>query len=317
MNLVSFEGMTSIHLGAGTYIVAVSGGVDSVVLLSQLVEQTEGRNDIRLVVAHVDHGIRSDSAADAVFVQNLAASYGLPFEMTALHLGVGASEALARDKRYVFLRSIQRRYGARAVITAHHQDDVIETSMMNLLRGTGRLGLTSLRNRADIVRPLLGEPKRQLVEHAKSRGLSWREDSTNADQTYARNKIRHRVVATMTDEERQRWLEHLNKAEQLNQKIDTELSHILRRGLHKGQPVLNRAWFRQLPHAIAREVVVGLLRNTGAQDIDRHTVERLVVGIKVLPHGKLMQAVGVRVRLTKRSAHFEVVAKSSTSLVVG
>lgn len=300
-------------LPPGTYVVAVSGGVDSVVLLSILVTQYAGRNDMRLIVAHVDHGIRPDSSEDAVFVQNLAKEYGLPYESIRFELGQGASEALAREKRYAFLRAVQQQYNAQAILTGHHQDDLIETSILNLLRGTGRNGLTSLRNRPDILRPLLTVTKKEMIMHATNQGLLWREDDTNKDQSYTRNHVRHAVVANLSDEQRRQWLEHLQIAEQINQRLDNELAQMLRRGLHKGQPVLSRSWFRLLPHAVAREVVVSLLRSTGAVDIDRRTVERLVVAIKVLPHGKVVQAAGVQVMLNKRSARFLSVAKGSQS----
>lgn len=123
----------------GTYIVAVSGGVDSVVLLDMLAKQA----DLQLVIAHFDHGIREDSKQDALFVAHLAAKYHVPFESERVELGHGASEALAREKRYAFLRMMFKKYNADAIITAHHQDDVIETSMINILRGTGRHGLSS------------------------------------------------------------------------------------------------------------------------------------------------------------------------------
>lgn len=296
-------------LAPGTYVVAVSGGVDSIVLLSKLLEQSEGRRDMRLVVAHVDHGIRPDSVDDAQFVKNVAQSYGLEFETVRYELGKDASEATAREKRYDFLRSVQKKYNARAVVTAHHQDDLIETSIMNLLRGTGRSGLTSLKSRPETVRPLLHIPKRELVEFARQQGLEWREDSTNTDLVYTRNRVRHTIVASMTDEQRTKWLEHLRVAEQLNLRLDTEMSHLLRRGLHKGRPILSRKWFRALPHIIAREVVVSMLRNAGTKDIDRRTVERIVVAIKVLPHGKVVEASGVKVELSKRSARFLLVTK--------
>src|SRR5437764_343012 len=124
----------------GKYVVAVSGGVDSVALLDMLARS----DDLKLVVAHFDHGIRKDSAKDRKFVEDLAKNYDLPFVYEEGHLGSGTSEAVARGARYDFLHRVKKSHGAQAIITAHHQDDVLETAIINLLRGTGRKGLTSL-----------------------------------------------------------------------------------------------------------------------------------------------------------------------------
>ncbi|HEX6258362.1 MAG TPA: tRNA lysidine(34) synthetase TilS, partial [Candidatus Saccharimonadales bacterium] len=133
--------MTKTHLASGTYVVAVSGGVDSIVLLDMLA----GQAGLELIVAHFDHGIRQDSTEDAEFVRAAAQRYSLPFELGQATLGPGASEEAARTARYSFLRSIAKKYQAR-IVTAHHADDVIETIAINVARGTGWRGLVSLRD---------------------------------------------------------------------------------------------------------------------------------------------------------------------------
>lgn len=290
-----------ISLPAGTYIVAVSGGVDSVALLDMLAKIP----NIKLVIAHFDHGIRPESAQDARFVAELANEYNLPFESERAELGQDASEARARDYRYGFLRRIAKKYDAKALITAHHQDDVIETSMINIIRGTGRSGLSSLTSTNEIIRPILQIPKKELITYATEHNLNWREDDTNTDTKYLRNKIRHEVVANMDDKQREQWLHLLGNLYTTNQKLDNELQALLRRGLHKNTLVLNRAWFTMLPHSIAKEVVRAILVRTGAKDIDRKMIERISVQIKTLPQGKTIQASGVDVFLTKRSARFQ------------
>lgn len=291
----------SVLVPAGTYIVAVSGGVDSVVLLDMLASQS----NVQLVVAHFDHGIRSDSQQDEAFVRQLAKNHQLPYETERVELGPNASEADARDKRYAFLRLAMQQYHAKAIITAHHQDDVIETSMINIIRGTGRHGLTALKSSEEILRPLLHVPKQQLYAYANEHGLQWREDSTNSDTKYLRNKLRHDVVAKMSDDKRVEWLALLDAMQKINDKLDIEIGNILRRGLHKNQLVLSRGWFIKLPHSIAKEVLRVLLLRAGAKEIDRKTIERLTVQIKTLAHGKVLQASGVDIVLTKRSARLQ------------
>ena len=292
--------MENILLPAGKYVVAVSGGVDSVVLLDILAKQ----HQVDIVVAHFDHGIRADSAKDAEFVGSLAAKYNLPFETERVELGPNASEEQARAERYKFLHRIMKKHQAKAIVTAHHQDDVIETGMINILRGTGRHGLTSLKTQTDIFRPMLQVPKQDILDYAKDNKLQWHEDSTNNDTKYLRNNIRHNIVAKMDTTQKQQWVNIVAKMYKINEKLDFEIQNILRRGLHKDQLVLSRAWFIMLPHDISKEVIIAILQRAGAKEIDRKTVERLTVQIKTLKPGKTLQASGVQINLTKRSARF-------------
>ena len=132
---------------AGTYVIAVSGGVDSVVLLDLMAQVS----DCTLIVAHVDHGIRKDSHLDRQFVEKVANKYKLEFYYTEANLGANASEEAARKARYEFLRNIKDKTGARAIITAHHQDDLLETLILNVLRGTKRKGLSSLESGQELL----------------------------------------------------------------------------------------------------------------------------------------------------------------------
>src|SRR5437870_1107332 len=102
--------------------------------------------NVKLIVAHFDHGMRPDSEKDRQFVQVVTEKYGLPFVFSEGRLGPKASEATARTARYKFLEKTKKAEGAKTIITAHHQDDVLETAIINLLRGTGRRGLTALKS---------------------------------------------------------------------------------------------------------------------------------------------------------------------------
>lgn len=169
------------------YIVAVSGGVDSVVLLDMLAKE----HPSQLLVAHVDHGIRPESHHDEAFVRGLATTYGLPYETTSLALGSSASEDQAREKRYSFLRQLAKQHGA-LIATAHHADDVIETIAINIIRGTGWRGLAVM-GAKDIHRPLVTMYKADLISYAQRHQLQWREDSTNSSDKYLRNRVRARL----------------------------------------------------------------------------------------------------------------------------
>ncbi len=264
----------------GTYVVAVSGGVDSMALLDMLRKQPE----LRLIVAHFDHGIRPDSKLDKELVQKVAQSHGLPFVFHEGRLGLGTSEARARKARYNFLHKVRKAAGAQAVVTAHHQDDLLETAIHNLLRGTGRKGLSSLSNRPHVVRPLINIPKQALVAYATGKNLKWREDSTNQDTNYKRNYIRHNLMPLFNDEHTQTLLGHIRQAQQLNHEIEHQLINHLH--THPSTHTLNKLTFIRLPHKAALEVMASWLRNNGVRQFDRKLLEKLVIAAKTYKPGK-------------------------------
>ncbi|MEO8785000.1 MAG: tRNA lysidine(34) synthetase TilS, partial [Candidatus Saccharimonadales bacterium] len=259
-----------IRIKPGRYILAVSGGVDSVVLLDLLADLP----GLKLTVAHFDHGIRTDSKNDRIFVQSLAAAHNLPFVYDRAELGPGASEALARQARYQFLHKVRQLAEAQAVITAHHADDRLETAIINILRGTGRRGLSSLKSGALIVRPLLHTDKKQLVAYARDQNLRWHEDSTNQDDSYLRNYVRHNLLSRFTETERLQLTDYIKTASGLNRSADQQLVNWLHLQPVAGQ--LDRGWFISLPHAVAKELLASWLR---ANDIsyDRPALERLAI----------------------------------------
>jgi tRNA(Ile)-lysidine synthetase-like protein len=268
----------------GKYVVAVSGGVDSVVLLDLFNEQRQNSARLELVVAHFDHGIRSESAKDRKFVEDLANLYGFKFYSSEGHLGEGASEELAREARYIFLNSVVSKEDARGLVTAHHQDDLIETAIINIIRGTGRKGLSSLGSSAKIVRPLLNYPKSEIIDYAKSNKLAWREDPTNQDLKYLRNYIRHNVVPRLDSASREHLLGLINKQAKLNTKIDKELADILNVNTSDNQ--LPRLWLNSLDSRLSQEVLMAWLRKNGLSSYDRPTIERLSASLKTTQPGK-------------------------------
>ncbi|HXF96649.1 MAG TPA: tRNA lysidine(34) synthetase TilS, partial [Gemmatimonadales bacterium] len=184
----------------GTAVVAVSGGPDSVALLDLLAGVAPERG-LRLLVAHVDHGIRSESRKVAQAVGRLARQYGLPFELGELRLGAGASETVARRARYDWLRWVQGRHGARYLVTAHHRDDQAETVLLRLLRGSAPAGLAGIpaRGRQGLVRPLLPFTRAELRAHVEHRGLPVEDDPANRDPRHLRSWVRHRLLPVLAE----------------------------------------------------------------------------------------------------------------------
>ncbi len=271
------------ELPAGCYVVAVSGGVDSMVLLDVLRQAPE----LSLVVAHFDHGIRENSALDRRLVQDVCAGYGLQFVYDEGKLGPGASEAAARKARYAFLNKVQKASNARAIITAHHQDDLLETIILNILRGTGRKGLSPLRSRNNVLRPLLSCTKAEIISYAKQHQLRWHEDSTNRDTAYLRNYIRLKLLPRFSVEDKRRLLEISHNVRLLNQQIDALIINLLH--AHADGLKLNKKQLIKLGHAEAKEVMAAWLRTNGISDFDAKTLERIVVGAKTLPAGRKIE----------------------------
>jgi tRNA(Ile)-lysidine synthase len=260
------------------YIIAVSGGVDSVVLLHMIAnkEPEQGVEKPLYIVAHFDHGIRSDSSEDTKFVETLAKSYGMAFVTKRADLGEGASEESARTARYEFLFGEMKNHNAQSVITAHHQDDVIETMIVNILRGTGPRGLIGF-TRSSILRPFIDKPKQVILDYAEEHKLNWREDRTNHDTSYVRNYVRVEIVPKLIANQRQELIKIRENTAKLYAEIDDQTKKLLVQTLEKGQLV--RARFVVLPYVVQKELVAVWLRINGLE-IDRKMIERAVLSIK-------------------------------------
>lgn len=182
-------------------VVALSGGADSTALLD-LLSRLPGYN-LTLVAVHLNHGLRgAESDADQEFCRALATGYAIPFETRFVDIKEIATvrrqnlEDTGRQARIAFLDEVSSKYGAAAVALAHHADDQAETVLMRLLRGSGVTGLAGMayRNARGYARPLLDVTRSEIERYLLERGLEWREDSSNSDTAYLRNRIRHELL---------------------------------------------------------------------------------------------------------------------------
>jgi tRNA(Ile)-lysidine synthase len=177
-------------------LVALSGGLDSVVLL-HLLRFGGVVRDVELFAAHFDHGWRADSAADAAWVRGLCRAWNVPLK-TGRAATKQRSENAARGQRYEFLQEVALQVGATHIATAHHADDQAETVLFRMLRGTGIRGLAGIpEQRGNIVRPLLPYRRRRIVAYARAHALRYREDPTNRDLSLARNRLRHEILPSL------------------------------------------------------------------------------------------------------------------------
>lgn len=272
----------TLRVEPGHYIVAVSGGVDSMALLDMLHSKLKDPSSkLSLTVAHFDHGIRVESKQDRLLVGRTAKKYGLPFVYAEGALGPETSEDTARKARYEFLRRVQEQANAQGIITAHHLDDVMETATHNLLRGTGRKGMSSLKSTDGIVRPLLHIPKNHLLSYARANNLMWLEDKTNQNLAYRRNYIRHQLLPLLRErspEKYDQFMMLIRRQAGLNQAIDTNLHTILH--VQPSRTVLRRHDVITLPHQVGRELVGEWLRLNGKREFNRRQLEKLTMSIK-------------------------------------
>ncbi|MEW6273073.1 MAG: tRNA lysidine(34) synthetase TilS [Thermodesulfobacteriota bacterium] len=188
-------------------LVAASGGADSTALLFALDALCRrGELDATLAVAHLNHLLRgAESEGDAAHVRELARSLGLPCfvgERPDLAGTRANREARAREARYAFLREVAQGWGAGHVLVAHTRDDQAETLLLRLARGAGPAGLGGMAPaRGDgVLRPLLEQTHEACVAYLRGRGVAWREDSSNADESLFRNRVRRRLLPALEKE---------------------------------------------------------------------------------------------------------------------
>jgi tRNA(Ile)-lysidine synthase len=186
--------------GEKRYLLAFSGGKDSVCLAHLLT-----RAQIPFEMAHVNFGLRGDeSAGDEDFAKNWASEHNIPF-----HTHQGRTEELAgskgisiqmaaREIRYDFFEKIRRERNLSGILLAHHEDDQIETILLNLLRGTGIEGIYGMADRKGwLIRPLLPFSRNEIEEYIQHHFLAWREDSSNQKTDYKRNRLRHQGIPAL------------------------------------------------------------------------------------------------------------------------
>jgi tRNA(Ile)-lysidine synthase len=198
--LVRVEQETEVYPRDRTYLVGVSGGLDSRVLLETLL--LIGFE--RLVVCHLNHNLRgAESAEDARFVKELARRLHLDCYSDQLSElpGKGSLERSAREARLQFFQKATQKFSASTVFLGHHADDQIETFLFNLFRGTGSIDNAAIKPESEVceqqitlLRPLLHVWKKDLLEFASARQLQFREDSTNQSLQMTRNRIRHDLI---------------------------------------------------------------------------------------------------------------------------
>ena len=185
-------------------IIATSGGPDSMVLLTLLLAVKKEKN-LKLVCAHVNHKLRKESDDEAKMVKKYCEKENIIFEYMIIDKYKGNTENYAREKRYEFFDKLIKKYASPYLLTAHHSDDLTETIMMRLIRGSSLKGYAGFsevteKNGYKIYRPLITKTKTELLNYAKENNIPYAIDQTNESDNYTRNRIRKYILPTLKKE---------------------------------------------------------------------------------------------------------------------
>ena len=225
----------------------------------------------------------------------LAKKYGFPFETKREELGPDVSEEVARNRRYEFLRSVAKKHDAK-LVTAHHADDIIETIVINILRGTGWRGLAVMDS--DVVRLLTGIKKTEILDYARDHKLVWHDDSTNFENKYLRNRVRHHT-SKLEDNKKQQLLSLWTKQKALKQLIVKEAEKLVGDG-----PDYSRYFFIHIDQSTGMEC----LRHIIGARLTRPQLVKVLHAIKTALPGKIYDAGnGVKINFTSRNFTVELI----------
>lgn len=257
------------------------------------------------IVAHYDHGIRGKvSAEDAEFVRQQCRNYGVAVRCGYGKLAAATGEAVARQYRYDFFRRVAEaiaRDDPVYLVTAHHQDDLLETIALNIVRGTGWRGLAPM-NQPQVLRPLLDIAKAELVSYAIEHGLAWREDQTNDSPRYLRNRLRA-LLASRSPADKAKLTRLYERQNHLRRQIEQELEYYCARHITRdkqGQLVLRRYDLIMLPADVAIEILRLLTKGW----LTRPQLGQLLLFVKVGKPSKQLSWKRLNVRLDVRRVYF-------------
>jgi len=246
-------------------VVAVSGGPDSLALLSILREILPAV-PLHLTVAHFDHGWREDSQDDRDFVASMAAMWGYEFHTARAADQTPHTESAARAARYAFLRGTAADTNSTAIATGHTQDDQVETLLLHLLRGSGSRGLGAMRRRdADLARPLLDISRSEIEAYLTRLHLTPRRDPSNDDPRFTRNRLRQQVLPAIdafdpaARELLARTADILSEEDRF---LDGAIAQV------PDDLVRDRVAFAKLPPALQRRVIRRLVPDAGFLEVE-------------------------------------------------
>jgi len=273
-------------------LAAVSGGIDSMVLLD-ILNKLKGELHLEIAVAHFNHRLRSaESDEDEQFVQAAAARYGVEYYVERAHtLSVSETtkrsvQETARDLRYAFFKKLRTSLGFQKIATAHHADDNAETVLFNLFRGAGLQGLsgiTAYRKDISVIRPLLFASREEIREYAAGEKIEHREDSSNAHPEYTRNFLRQQVIPVIRENINPNLIATLNRTsdvfEQVEHYVQGEAASVLAEIVARrssNEIVLNLSVLQEKPLFLQEYIFRSIARELISRDLEYSTVRGIL-----------------------------------------
>lgn len=312
-------------------VLGVSGGADSVCLLFLLLEYAK-RTPLELAVVHVNHLIRPDAGEDAEYVRQLCVQNGIPFHLAEEDVRERArrekcsEEDAGRRVRYEAFAKVAGEWGARKIAVAHTCDDNAETMLMHLFRGSGLSGLCGIAPVREsvyeednalsvdkegsaeggvwIIRPLLPLRRQEIEVYLQEIGVTWRNDSTNESDDYARNRIRHHIMPYAQDHISQNAADRMQGTAELLRETEDFLEQETERALQRcmvadvGKLILCRDVFQTLHPAIQKRILFRLAKELSptGKDISRIHVEDMLRVIGQEGNRSLNLPMGIRMK---------------------
>lgn len=268
-------------------VVATSGGPDSMCLLHLLCELKQELN-LKLIVAHVNHNLREASKMEASFVQKVCEENNLIYEYLEIKdYGQENIEQAARLKRYNFFDELVHTYHAKYLMTAHHGDDLMETILMRLTRGSSLKGYAGFKKEYEkdnykVVRPLITQTKQEIIEYMDNLGLKYFIDESNFSDKYTRNRYRKNILPFLKQEDPQVHHKYLKFSEELisvNNFLETYISNLIKDISDEAGLKIDK--LKELDNFLLRKVIEYTLNAIYINDLflvnDKHT--DLIIGM--------------------------------------
>ena len=266
--------MEEVNLKYGdTVVVAVSGGPDSMALL-HVANRVKKALDLTLVCAHVNHNVRKESDGEKIFVEKFCMHNGIVFESMKIEdYGDDNFHNEARSKRYNYFGKIVKKYDAKYLLTAHHGDDLIETILMRIVRGSTLRGYSGFSKIVDlkdyvILRPLITATKEEIFNYCKRNKIEFVQDASNQKDVYTRNRFRKYIVPEIKKEDpkvHNKFYKFSKTLLEYNEYIDKQVEKKIKKVYP--QNVLNIDEFKKEEHVIQMKIIYYILEHIYQDDL--------------------------------------------------
>ncbi len=298
------------YLSTGDVVIAcISGGPDSMCLLSLL----EKIKDLNIILAHVNHKVRKESDDEEKYLRKYAKDHNMTFELlTITDYSSDNFEAEARKKRYIFFNELLNKYKAKYIITAHHGDDLVETILMRLSRGSSLSGYAGIvYEDGKYLRPLLLTTKDEIIKYNKDNNITYFNDYTNDEDDHTRNRYRHKILPLLKKENPKLHEKYFEFSKELN-----ECDKYLKRYIESLNVIkdnyIDIKRFLELDEFIQRKIIedyIGNIQKTRQFEVSKKTVEDI---LKVIKNNKSNIKYSLKDNLIAKKAYnkFEIIVNT-------